>query len=143
MHEAVIDASVVLKWIPVPKEEKVEEAWEIYQHLMKGEISVFAPTFLLIEVLNILVHKRRADESKVKDSLRMLKESNINFESLTVDDETATQRMMFQHGTTSYDSIYLALAKKKNCRLITYDSELFKIKSLTLRVEDYLQLYGN
>ena len=50
----MVDASVALKWIPGPKEEKVKEARKIYRKIADGEIEGWAPNFLALEMLNIL-----------------------------------------------------------------------------------------
>lgn len=136
ISEIVIDASVVLKWIPVPKEEKVEAAWEVYRRLLKGEINIIAPAFILIEVLNILIRKRRSDELMVKNVIKLLRECNIQFETLTVGEEISIGQMMIQYKVTAYDALYLLLAKKKKCPLITCDKELLQIKSLTMSLDE-------
>ena len=72
MRKVVVDASVVLKWIPGKREENKDEARELYRLMMQNKIVVYAPTFLLIEVLNILIMKRKAARQLVRKDIGKL-----------------------------------------------------------------------
>ena len=135
----VIDASVVLKWIPGKNEEKVFQARMLNERMLGERIEVIAPSFLLFEVLNVLVRKRKTPHRVVQSIIDRLQQSNIRFYDAQMKVVSETEKIVFKYKVTAYDALYLALAKKKNCKLVTYDSELLKIKSLTISVEDYLR----
>lgn len=134
----VIDASVVLKWIPGHDEEAVLEAREVYKMMMGDKLEIFAPTFLLIEVLNILTLKRKAKYSLVKKNIELLSQGKIKFIGLDVSDLPQIEEIVHKYGLTAYDAIYLNLARAKTCKLLTADKKLLKIKNLTVGIEEIL-----
>jgi predicted nucleic acid-binding protein len=138
MKKIVLDASVVLKWIPGKNEENVEEARKIYSLIVKEKIEAYAPSFLLVEILNILINKRKADKKLTQKAIKELTCGNIRFIDLKASDIDGISAIVHQSKLTSYDAIYLYTAKNKNCKLLTYDKELLKIDALTLDVKTFL-----
>lgn len=138
MSKIIIDASVVLKWIPGKEEEGVEKAREIYKLMMREKLEVWAPTFLLVEVLNILVKKRKADILLVGKVIRKLMEGKIKFIETTLKDIAELERIVFEQKVTAYDAIYLLLAEKNKVKLLTFDEQLLRIKHLTVGISKFL-----
>ena len=51
--------------------------------------------------------------------------------------------MVFNHGTTVYDAIYVALAKATNSKLVTYDKELLnKFSEIAERASQVISEIG-
>lgn len=138
MPKIVIDASVVLKWIPGHDEESVLEAREVYKMMTGDKLEIFAPTFLLIEVLNILTLKRKATYALVKKSMELLSQGKIKFIDLVLSDLPQIEETVHKYGLTAYDAIYLNLAKEKGCRLLTVDQDLLKIRNLTVGINELI-----
>lgn len=138
MRKIVIDASVVLKWIPGKNEIEVEKAVEIFKAMMKDKLEVYAPTFLLIEVLNILIRKRKLRRDIILESMQKLSSGKIKFIDLDISDLDQIEEMMCKFGLTAYDAIYLNLARIKGCKVLTTDKELLKISNLTVGIEELL-----
>lgn len=128
-HKIVVDASVALKWIPGPKEEKVKEARKYYQEIADEKIEGWAPSFLALEMLNILIRKRRADPDLaakgVEAILHKLKIKDLNVEKLP-----QWKELMEKYGVSGYDSLYLQLADELGCKVISCDKKLTYIKNL-------------
>ncbi len=134
----MIDASVVLKWIPGKNEKEVEKAVEIYKLMMKDRLEVYAPTFLLIEVLNILVKKRKLRRDIIIKSMQQLSSCKIKFIDLDLSDSQQIEEIVHEYGLTAYDGIYLNLARVKGCKLLTTDKDLLKVRNLTVAIEELL-----
>lgn len=138
MHRIIVDANIVLKWIPGKNEEKVVEAREIYKMMMKNKLEIYAPTILLVEVLNILVNKRKTDQMVVKKIIKELIETKINFIDLSISDIPKIENITYRYKLTSYDAIYLHIAKEKSCKLLTVDRQLLQLSDLTVGINQFL-----
>lgn len=121
----VVDASVVVKWLPlfqyenlVPEAEKLLVRWE------RGALALLAPDLLWIEVANVhwrAARQNRCTAADAQASLALLQRIP------TVRSETLIDRALqiaLLHGRTAYDSLYVALAATSNSALITADQKL-------------------
>lgn len=138
MRKVVIDASVVLKWIPGEDEESVSEARQVYKMMTGDKLEVIAPTFLLIEVLNILTKRRKAKYSLVKKDIELLRNGKIRLVDLDTYNFTGITDIVYKYKITAYDTLYCYLAQEKNCKLLTFDKQLLKIRNLTIGIEELL-----
>lgn len=128
-RKIVVDASVALKWIPGPKEEKVKEARKLYQEIADRKIEGWAPNFLALEMLNILIRKRKADpDLAVKGIETVLQKLKIR--DLDVEKLSQWKELMEKHEISGYDSLYLQLADELGCKVISCDKKLTYIQSL-------------
>lgn len=139
MLRIVIDASVVLKWIPGEDEESVSEARQVYEMMMNDKLEIYAPTFLLIEVLNILTRKRKAKNSLIKKDIEQLQNGKIRLVDLDTYKFAELVDIIHKYKITSYDAIYCYLAQKKNCKLLTFDRQLLKLRDLTIDIDKLLR----
>lgn len=128
-RKVVVDASLALKWIPGPKEEKVEEAKRIYQKIAGGEIEGWAPSFLALEMLNILIRKRKADPDLVVKGIEIIM-AKLSTKDLNMGKLTQWRKLMEKYGVSSYDSLYLQLASELGCKVISCDKKLIHLKEL-------------
>lgn len=140
MPRIVIDANIVLKWIPGKKEELVEEAREIYKMMLDDKLEIIAPTFLLVEVLNILINKRKTDKMVVGKIIEDLIDSKIKFINLAINNIQKIENITHKYKLTSYDAIYLHIAGEKNCKLLTVDRQLLTLHDLTINISQFLKL---
>ena len=125
----VVDASVALKWIPGPKEERVKEARKIYQKIADRKIEGWAPSFLALEMLNILIRKRKADpDLAVKGVEAVL--SKLKIRDLNVEKLPQWKELMERYEVSGYDSLYLQLADELGCKVVSCDKKLTDIKNL-------------
>ena len=130
-HKVVVDASVALKWIPGPKEEKVEEARNIYQKIARGEVEGWAPSFLALEMLNILIRKRKADPDLAVRGIEVVM-GKLKVRDLDVRKLAQWKDLMKKHEVSGYDSLYLQLAGELGCKVISCDKKLIHIKELVV-----------
>ena len=124
MQDLVVDSSVVIKWIvPQAYSEKAEEVLVAYQ---AGELRLLAPDLLNAEVGNILWKYHRFQgltKSDVQEALEAFKDLDWSIvpSNLLLDDAL---NLAIDYGRTLYDSLFVALAIREGCQLITADERL-------------------
>ncbi|OHB77226.1 MAG: hypothetical protein A2Z25_08270 [Planctomycetes bacterium RBG_16_55_9] len=120
MKLLVVDASIVVKWF-IPEPDSIEAI-----KLLNGNIQLFAPDIIRPEVANTLwkIHKRQmltVDEaSKIIENFLSSSIEICSSDSLIAD----AFEIAVAAGRTIYDSLYIALAIKRNSVLITADQRL-------------------
>lgn len=120
----IIDASIAFKWFFPEQEKQVLEARKLVSfHLSKQEI-LCAPGLIIYELANALTTKTKLPFSKVKSSLQDLEDLKIKYEIVTFDLIIKSAEIAKKYNISVYDSVYVALAKKKNCNLVTADIKL-------------------
>jgi len=134
----VVDASVAVKWF-VPEVHGIAA-----QRLIDPRHQLFAPDLLWPEFGNILWKKQLRRQISPQAARRIL----IDFRSYRVGIfpseplVVAALEIAQRIGRTVYDSLYLALAERLRCRVVTADEKLFNavqgdaISSHMLWVED-------
>jgi predicted nucleic acid-binding protein len=118
----VVDASVALKWFLV---EEYSEAASRLHFLRAG---LHAPDFFLLEFGHVLCKKHRRREISVEESLEILLEVQRMPMQRHRDAALFTEAcaIALERNCGLYDSIYVALALKLNCRMVTADRRLIK-----------------
>jgi predicted nucleic acid-binding protein len=122
---AVVDASIILKWV-LPDEDNRREALAMRADWISGPMLLVAPTLLTYEVANGLVmatRKKRILDRELRDALGHL--AVLWPKSIAVYPEAVTdvaQRLQL----TAYDAAYVALASALDCPLWTGDRTLWR-----------------
>jgi predicted nucleic acid-binding protein len=121
--EAVLDASVVIKWFRSEGERHVDHARALRRSYEAGELIVFTPPLLRLEIVNVAGRRWRWDEAALVDLAAALDE--LGFE------QTEPDLMRVAHwtarGLTAYDGAYVAVAEAVGTRLITDDDLIVEI----------------
>jgi predicted nucleic acid-binding protein len=121
--ETVLDASVVIKWFRSQGERHVDPARALRRSFEAGELIVFTPPLLRLEIVNVAGRRWRWDEAALVDLAVALDE--IGFE------QTEPDLVRVAHwtarGLTAYDSAYVAVAEAVGTRLITDDDLIVEI----------------
>lgn len=134
--DLAVDANVVLKWIPGKNETRVEEARDLYTMMLEGKCQIWSPKFLLVEVLNILIKKRKANPEIVSTAMVTLLKGKIKYWEMEVGQVKDLEKLMRRYSLTAYDAQYLLLARQLKCKLVSYDEELLKITDWVVGVKD-------
>jgi predicted nucleic acid-binding protein len=116
----VVDASVALKWF-FPEVHS-----DAARRLLTGEHELLAPSLLFVEVGNALWRMGRGNvlsESKAQEILRGLSIMPLEIVSSAPLVEPALA-IALRTGRTVYDSLYLALAVYRGCRMVSADLRL-------------------
>jgi predicted nucleic acid-binding protein len=121
--EAVLDASVVIKWFRSEGEQHVEPARALRQSFEAGELIVFTPPLLRLEIVNVAGRRWRWDESALVDLAAALDE--LGFEQIEPD--LVRVARWTARGLTAYDAAYVAVAEAVDTQLITDDELILDI----------------
>lgn len=122
MNEAVLDASVVLKWFHSEGEDHVEAARELRQRFEAGELRVLAPPLLWLEVLNVAARRWRWTAAQLEQLAAALLE--LGFE--LIEPPLSGVAHWAANGLTAYDAVYVAVAEQAGARLVTDDAEIVR-----------------
>lgn len=125
MTRYVVDASVAVKWL-VP-----EEYADIAAALIEPFCQLVGPEFLAIEVANVGVQKYRRNELTLDEALQFgekIRNFPVSFVK-DIDLVADAARLATGYGRAIYDCLYVALAVREQCRLITADRRLYNALS--------------
>ncbi len=101
----------------------------MYQRIADGEIEGWAPNFLALEMLNILIRKRKADPDLAVRGIEVVM-GKLKIRGLEVGKLALWKELMEKHEVSGYDSLYLQLASELGCKVISCDKRLTHIKEL-------------
>jgi len=121
--EAVLDASVVLKWFHAEGEVNVEAARRLRELFEAGELRVLAPSLLWLEVLNVAARRWHWTLDQLEQLAAALPE--LGFE--LVEPELSDIAHWSARGPTAYDAAYVAAAEHTGVELITDDAEIVRV----------------
>ncbi len=120
MNEAVLDASVVLKWFHAEGERHLEPARHLRAQFEAGELRVLAPQLLWLELVNVAARSWGWPQAKLEQLV-------VTFEQLdfdVLDPELPRVAKWAAHGLTAYDAAYVAVAEQSGVQLITDDDQI-------------------
>ncbi len=121
MSDYVVDANVAIKWY-LP-EEHVDAA----RRLLLDEHVLAAPDFLLIEfdgVLSKYVRRNQLSLQEAEDARRLLAACPIRLEPFHILRGSGFD-LAHRTGCSFYDALYLALAVRRDCEMVTADRRFF------------------
>jgi len=126
MNKIVVDASVMICILFKDEENKYSKSF--LDCIMNGT-QVVVPEIFHAEILNVLIvseRRGRLDNGNIQKILRFL--LDLNFLTIThLDKENILElELAKKYNLTSYDAIYLSLAKREGLQLATLDKKLGK-----------------
>jgi predicted nucleic acid-binding protein len=123
MSEVVLDASVVLKWFRSEGERHVDEARAFRTAYEAGELLVFVPPLLHLEILNVAGRRWRLGEEALVGLAGALED--LGFELL----EPPLERVArwIARGLTAYDAAYAAVAEAAGVKLVSDDDIMLEL----------------
>ena len=138
MKRIVVDASVCLKWF----------VSEIYANhalrLLSGNMELHAPDLIFSEIGNILWKKWKRSEIDAEDIYSLI--GDFKAVDLIIYRTDKLMNMAWdiarKYDRSFYDSLYIALAVKHECRVVTADLKLYNalkptsLKKHVLWIED-------
>ena len=117
MSEVVLDASVVLKWFRADGERHVEPARSLRRAFEAGDLIVFAPSLLRLEILNVAGRRWRWIESALVDLAAALEDVALEL----IEPEPTRVAHWTGQGLTAYDATYVVAAEASHAPLVTDD----------------------
>jgi predicted nucleic acid-binding protein len=128
----VLDASAALPWC---FRDEATSASEALRHRAEAGEEIFVPAHWPIEILSALTRaarRRRTDDLAIRTFLTALLACNLKVSDQEIEHLWSDALPLIQTYTLSaYDAAYLALAKRLNVPLATFDDKL----TLSARIE--------
>lgn len=123
MREAVLDASVVLKWFHSGGEAHVEAARKLREEFEAGKLRILAPPLLWLEIINVAARRWQWDASHLQALAVSLTE--LGFELVEPEPESIAR--WAGRGLTAYDAAYVAVAEETGVPVVTDDGQICQI----------------
>jgi predicted nucleic acid-binding protein len=139
LKQAVIDASVVLKWY-LADEQHGEKALGLLNKYISNELHILAPSLLEYEVINALVIARkrgRIEEETLLSAIDGFLGLGIELKNLSMF-STRVLHFCKVYNRSAYDASYLALAEEDGIPLITSDRVMYNAVQADLQWVKYL-----
>jgi predicted nucleic acid-binding protein len=118
MTEAVLDASVVLKWFHRAGEERADQARALRARFEAGELTVFAPPLLFLEIINVAARRWLWSQDALTQLAVQLEQTAFELQ----EPDLPALAKWVGRGLTAYDAAYVALAEALGIPLITDDN---------------------
>jgi predicted nucleic acid-binding protein len=123
MKRFIVDTSAILDWILFSDDPKTP-ASRIINKLIQKKISLFAPSFLLVESSNVLKQKYKFTEIEIVEAIQQLKVIGVDIIDIGSKDWSNLLTISFKYDLTLYDSYYVLLAERLDSKIITFDKAL-------------------
>ncbi len=123
MIEAVLDASVVLKWFRTEGERHLEQALGLRRAFEAGDLTVFAPPLLWLEIVNVAARRWHWSARQLDDLATQL--PSLGF--VMVEPALVEVSRWAAAGLSAYDATYVAAAEEVGVALITDDAGILEV----------------
>jgi predicted nucleic acid-binding protein len=120
VNEAVLDASVVLKWFHSEGEGHVEVARLLRTQFEEGKLRVVAPQLLWLELVNVAARRWGWPQAQLEQLAVTLEQLGIE----VLEPELLGVARWAANGLTAYDAAYVAVAEHAGVELITDDEQI-------------------
>lgn len=120
----VLDTSVILKWVLGP-EAGHRKAVSYRQKHITGEELIGVPSLFFYETANVLSTRSGLPVDVALDIFRSL--WDFDFEVLALDRKDFEEiiKVSRECSISGYDAVYIVIARKHGCCLVTADRKLF------------------
>lgn len=119
MKTYILDASVIVKWYAPKKEADLEKAEKLFFDLEQDKILAKTSDLLIHELTNALIKGKQFDEKKTINSLKTFFQTKVEAVPTDLSLIKLSIPLAIKYDLTSYDAIYVALAKSFKCQLIS------------------------
>jgi len=122
----VVDASIVVKWI-IPGEKWERNARALAEDIAYRRVEAHAPSLILYELASIISKAIRAGKMNPADGAKALQaigSIGLIIDDICWDDLSEILKIAESTKLTVYDSVYVYLARKMGCKLLTADTEV-------------------
>jgi predicted nucleic acid-binding protein len=121
----VVDSSVAYKWLHAMGENHVDEAVDLLNKHLAGEVLLVAPSNLSGEVANALRWKPRLTPADVDELLSHLEAIDVQLVDVTYSRLRTATELACRHDLSVYGALFLQLAEELDCPLVTADRKAF------------------
>jgi predicted nucleic acid-binding protein len=134
LRQAVLDASVVLKWYGRRTEPHEAEALAVREAYEAGDLSVLAPPLLALELVNVAGRRWGWNQELLEDLADGLEALGFEWREPGLDRVARWTAC----GLSAYDAAYVALSEEVAVRLITDDRRIIALAGpIALPLEEW------
>ncbi len=123
MTEAVLDASVFLKWFHPHNEADLPAAHALRDAMRARTLLVFVPPLLYLEILNVAGKRWRLKRDDLVEIAHALETLPLEIRQPALGGIAEWTSL----GLTAYDASYVALAQAESLPLLTDDHQILQI----------------
>lgn len=129
----VADASVGLKWI-FANEQGAEQALHIRNHHVSGQNVIAVPSLFFYEAANVLATKVKLPPEAAQSAFQLFLDFELEVFEPDNGEYLEAISLASERKISAYDAIYIVLARRLGCRMITADEKLWR-KTMDLCVD--------
>ena len=118
----VLDASVILKWL-LP-ETGSENALRFRDQHISGEERIIVPSLVFYEIANVLRYRAKISDEELVSLFEIFNDLELIAIHPAFSDMTEVMLYARRKNVSVYDAVYVVLAKRLDCSLITADERL-------------------
>jgi predicted nucleic acid-binding protein len=115
----VLDASVGVKWFSARDEASLAQALAIRDAHIDGQALIVVPDLFFYEVANAIAQKKSIPPEAVESAVANMFALGLTAVSIDCDLLGVSVELSRQLNITVYDSVYIAVAMKHDCPLVT------------------------
>ncbi|MBI3273622.1 MAG: type II toxin-antitoxin system VapC family toxin [Candidatus Colwellbacteria bacterium] len=121
----VLDASVILKWL-LP-ETGSENALRFRDQHISGEERIIVPSLVFYEIANVLRYHTKISDEELVSLFEIFNDLELIAINPAFSDMTDTMLYARHKNVSVYDAVYVVLAKRLDCSLVTADERLARM----------------
>lgn len=126
MEKIILDTSVIVKWYQEEKDSHM--ARYLLDKIQAKTLTCIVPDITALELSNALFFNATFPAIALEETIKSFYALNLNFISLNQVVIIGAMKYMSSLSIGIYDAIFLYLAEKENCPLITADRKHHKKK---------------
>lgn len=119
MRKAVIDSSVIVKWLNQQNEKHLTQAESLLNAVKTQQLELLVPELAKYEIGNALLITKKLSRAQAKETLELFFSLPITFVPETKELAESTYKIGFEFNITYYDAAFLSVAKQFNAVLVT------------------------
>lgn len=124
MIEAVVDASVVIKWVTSSRREVgTAQARRLQQRHEGGELWIVVPSLLFLEILNVAGRSWGWPDGELLELAETLEQMELD----VAEPKLGLVAVWVGRGLSAYDAAYVALAEERATQVVTDDLAILQI----------------
>jgi predicted nucleic acid-binding protein len=127
MLDLVLDASIVIDWFEIDSAES-RRSLLVHDLILRKEIHVSVPKYLLLEVANVLVSKKYFGKEAAYAAIQKILDLGVGVEELGDEDWVGVIEVACDYKLAVYDAVYVYMAKKFGAKLLSKDKRLLEIE---------------
>lgn len=110
-------------------------AVQLFADLVRGNLDVIAPDFMLVELVNVLKWRFHRERKETRGTVKRVVESGLRFVLVEKDEVEELEKLMYRYDLTAYDACYLLVIQMEKCKLVTDDPKLLEVKEWCVRLD--------